>query len=242
LNFTFHDRLIQFIRSLSIQGSWNFPRMQGLGFFYSLFPWLAKVSGRHSREAYHRHLGYFNTNPYMSSYILGVVSRLEEEGRGDESVKARNNLMGPLGAMGDNYYWAKLLPFSVLVSLALSFFWASAAPLLFLFIYNAVHLTTRWGYLSSGYRNAHSPQEGAARLNGRGLQRNMERLTTPLLGFVLGVAVFGTQTPGTSLLVFGAAFMMFRRQWKTPAIFGVLVVLAIFLGFLGPNMRIPWFG
>ena len=88
--------------------------MQGLGFFYALLPWLRKVSGDGFKDACHRHLGYFNTNPYMSPYVLGVVSKLEEEGKGEESVKVRNSLMGPLGAMGDSYYWATLLPVTVL--------------------------------------------------------------------------------------------------------------------------------
>jgi mannose/fructose/N-acetylgalactosamine-specific phosphotransferase system component IID len=242
LSFTFYDRLNQFLRSLSIQGSWNFPRMQGLGFFYSLLPWLSKASGEGFKEACHRHLGYFNTNPYMSPYILGVVSRLEEEGRGEESVKARNSLMGPLGAIGDGYYWAALLPVTVLLGIALSFFWIAAAPVLFLLLYNVVHLRNRWVYLNCGYLNAHSPLEGAAEINGKTLSRNMERLVTPLLGFILGLAAFGTRTPGTALLVFAIALLMFRRQFRTPAIFALLVTLGTLLGFLGTDMRIPWSG
>ena len=242
LSFTLGDRLNLFIRSLSIQGSWNFPRMQGLGFLYSLIPWFEKVSGDDFREACHRHLGYFNTNPYMSPYVLGVVSRLEEEGLGEVSVKARNNLMGPLGAMGDGYYWAILLPVTVLASIALSFFQMMAAPIFFLLVYNAVHLRNRWAYLNRGYQNAHSPLEGATELNGKVLPRNLERAAAPLLGFILGMAAFGTHTPGTALLFFTAAFLMFRRSYRTPAIFGLLVILGTLLGFLGLNMRIPWSG
>lgn len=221
-------------------GSWNFPRMQGLGFFYALLPWLEKVSGEECRDACHRHLGYFNTNPYMSPYILGVVSKLEEEGLGEESVKARNNLMGPLGAMGDSFYWATLLPVTVLLSLILSFFWMAAAPVIFLLLYNSVHLKNRWTYLKKGYQNAHSPLEGAARLNGRVLNRNLERMTAPLIGAILGLAAFSTHTPGTVFLIFAAAFLMFRRLWKTPVIFTLLVILGTILGFFGPDMRIPW--
>ncbi len=242
MNFTFRDRLNLFIRSLSIQGSWNFPRMQGLGFFYSLLPWLGKVSGDGFKDACYRHLGYFNTNPYMSPYVLGVVSRLEEEGKGEESVKARNSLMGPLGAMGDGYYWVTLLPVTVLLSVSLSFFWMAAAPVLFLLLYNTVHLRNRWTYLNRGYQNAHSPLEGATELNGKVLPRNMERMATPILGFTLGLGAFGTQTPGTALLIFSVAFLMFRRQFRTPAIFSLLVILGTLLGFLGANMRIPWSG
>ncbi len=242
MNFTFRDRLNLFVRSLSLQGSWNFPRMQGLGFFFSLLPWLRKVSGDGFKEACYRHLGYFNTNPYMSPYVLGVVSRLEEEGKGEESVKARNSLMGPLGAIGDGYYWATLRPFTVLMSIALSFFWIAAAPVLFLLIYNTVHLKNRWSYLNRGYLNAHSPMEGASELHGKVFPRFMERMITLLMGFILGLAAFDTRTPGTALLIFGAAFLMFRRQWRTPAILGMLVILGIFLGFFGTEMRIPWSG
>jgi len=216
--------------------------MQGLGFFYSILPWLSKVSGDGCKEACYRHLGYFNTNPYMSPYVLGVVSRLEEEGKGEESVKARNSLMGPLGAMGDGYYWAALLPVTVLVSIVLSFFWIAAAPVVFLLLYNTVHLKNRWTYLNRGYLNAHSPLEGAAELHGMGLPRKLERTVSPLLGFTLGMAAFGTQTPGTAFMLFGAAFLMFRRQWKTPAVFALLVILGTLLGFLGTDMRIPWSG
>ena len=36
MKFTLSARLNQFVRSLSLQASWNFPRMQGLGFFFAL--------------------------------------------------------------------------------------------------------------------------------------------------------------------------------------------------------------
>jgi len=216
--------------------------MQGLGFFYSLVPWLARVSGDGFREACYRHLGYFNTNPYMSPYVLGVVSRLEEEGKGEESVKARNDLMGPLGAMGDGFYWATLLPVTLLLSLSVSFFSMAAAPVFFLLAFNAIHLRNRWVYLNRGYLNAGSPQEGASELNGKVLPRKMERMITPLLGFALGLGAFGTGTPGTAFLFFGAAFLVFRRRWRDPEIFAFLIVLGTVMGFLGPGMRIPWSG
>lgn len=236
----FMDRLNLFIRSLSIQASWNFPRMQGLGFFFSLLPWLRKAAGSGFREACYRHLGYFNTNPYMSPYILGVVARLEEEGKGEESVRARNNLMGPLGAMGDGFYWATLLPVVILVSLAFSFFIAVLAPVFFLIVYNCVHLRNRWAYLERGYRNAHEPLKGAAGLNGQKLSKIFEHLAAPAMGLILGMVAFGTQTPGTAMLLFGLAFCLFRRQWKMPAVFAILVIVAVLLGLLGLEMSIPW--
>lgn len=216
--------------------------MQGLGFFFSLLPWLKKVTGSGFKEACHRHLGYFNTNPYMSPYVLGVVARLEEEGDGEESVKARNNLMGPLGAMGDSYYWATLLPVAILLSLAFSFLHTALAPIFFLLFYNSVHLRNRWSYLGRGYLNAHAPLKEAAELNGHVLSKIFERLAAPLMGLVLGLAAFGTRTPGTAMLMFGIAFFLFRRNMKLPTIFAILAVLAILLGLLGLDMRVPWSG
>jgi hypothetical protein len=128
------------------------------------------------------------------------------------------------------------------MSLVLSFFNMFAAPVFFLLVYNTVHLRNRWVYLAKGYSYAHSPLEGAAQVSYKALSRNLERLISPLLGLVLGIAVFGTDTPGTALLFFAAAFLMYRRLWRAPAIFAGLVILGTLLGYLGPDMRIPWSG
>lgn len=242
VKFKLKDRFSIFIRSLSLQGSWNFPRMQGLGFFYCLVPWLSKVSGDGFKDACHRHLGYFNTNPYMASYVLGAVSRLEEEGLGQDSVRVRNNLMGPLGAMGDGYYWATLLPVAILLALAVSMFSIIAAPVVFLLVFNSVQLRNRWIYLIKGYHSAHSALQGAASLNNKTFSRSFDRLSMPMMGFILGLSVFRTGTPGTALLVFLCAVFLFRRRWKTPAVFALLAGLGIILGFLGTEMGLPWSG
>ncbi len=234
------DRIRLFLRSLSLQGSWNFPRMQGLGFYFSLVPWLRKVSGEGFKEACHRHLDYFNTNPYLSAYVLGAVARLEEEREGETAVEVRNSLMGPLGAVGDGFYWATWLPWVVLLSLAVSLFRVAWAPVILVLLYNTVHLWKRWTYLGMGYSQARSALDGVSRVNGRAWTRVLEPTMTPLLGFILGLSVFGTGTPATALLFFGTAFLLFRRHWRTSGILCLLGGLGVLLGYLGVDMGLPW--
>ena len=240
MSFSRRDRLRLLLRSFAIQGSWNFPQMQGLGFLYALAPWLRKVNDAETKRGFRRHLGYFNTNPYMVTYVLGVVARLEEEGRGEESVQMRTNLMGPLGAIGDGLYWASFRPLCLLSALVLATVRVEVAPVFFLVAYNAVHIADRWSYLNFGYEKAHEAIEGALSLKDRSLGRISRKLITPLAGFLLGFTVFRTGTPGTALLIFAIAFALFRRKWRTPAVLVVMLFVAIVLGYLGIRTGVPW--
>ena len=258
MKFSRRERLRLLFRSFAIQGSWNFPQMQGLGFLFALSPWLRQVNttgddadnaagdnvsnddGNVVRRSLRRHLGYFNTNPYMATYVLGVVARLEEEGQGEESVRMRTNLMGPLGAIGDGLYWASFRPLCLLLALVIATIRVEIAPLLFLAAYNAVHITDRWSYLNMGYEKAHVAIEGALSLKDRSVGRISRKLIAPVVGFLLGFTVFRTGTPGTALLIFAIAFTLFNRKLRTPAVLTVLLVLAIILGYLGVRPGVPW--
>ncbi|MBE9487104.1 MAG: PTS system mannose/fructose/sorbose family transporter subunit IID, partial [Chloroflexi bacterium] len=58
-------RIHVWFRLLLLQGSWNFERLQGLGFFYALLPALKKLYRRNQLVTIGReYLGYFNTHPY----------------------------------------------------------------------------------------------------------------------------------------------------------------------------------
>ncbi len=262
MSFSRRERLRLLLRSFALQGSWNFPQMQGLGFLFALSPWLRQVhdpkngmdndtdndtdsdtdsdGGNDARRSLRRHLGYFNTNPYMATYVLGVVARLEEEGQGEESVRMRTNLMGPLGAIGDGLYWASFRPLCLLLALLVATVRVEVAGLLFLVVYNAVHISDRWAYLNMGYEKAHVAIEGALSLKDRSVSRISRKLIAPVVGFLLGFTVFGTGTPGTALLIFAIAFTLFNRKWRTPAVLTVLLVLAIILGYLGVRTGVPW--
>lgn len=96
--------------------------MQSLGFAYAIEPVLKKLyPDRTEYEARLRlHLDYFNTQPYLASFILGAVVRMEQDraaGKetGTDVQDLKTSLMAPLGALGDSFFWGSLKPFAVVI-------------------------------------------------------------------------------------------------------------------------------
>jgi len=85
----------------------NYARMQGLGYYYSIYPALAKIykdDPEALKKACQTQCMYYNTTPQMSEIIMGMDVAIEEkEGiAGLESVVAlKTSLMGPFAAVGD---------------------------------------------------------------------------------------------------------------------------------------------
>lgn len=145
-----------FFRSFLIQSSWNFERMQSLGFFYSIAPAIRAIHKTEDKfnEACRRHLEFFNTNPYMASAIIGASIRLEEDGASDEDIKGlKSALMGAYGALGDSLFWSSLRPLAAVCGVTfalLGFVWA--APVVFLVVYNLPHIFIRGYGMIMGHR------------------------------------------------------------------------------------------
>ena len=64
-----------------LQGSWNFERMQNGGWCYGLLPALKELypNKEDFDKAVDRHLKFYNTHPYVSAPIVGIVLAMEEE-------------------------------------------------------------------------------------------------------------------------------------------------------------------
>ncbi len=164
-------RLRVFLRSLTLQASWNRKGMQSLGFLYALWPalfWLYP-DRRARKEAARRHLVFFNSHPYLASAILGGTLQHEERiARGEEApaevVRFKEALMFPFAAVGDSFFWLSLRPFAGALA-ALSFPWTGAwAVLIFLCLYDLPHLAVRIGLFVQGYRLGDEVVERVARM------------------------------------------------------------------------------
>jgi PTS system mannose-specific IID component len=139
-----------FLRSLFLQASWNPQGMQNLGLAYALYPALEQLYPEKQalETAVRRHLVFFNTHPYVAAAIVGGVLYHEQRiARGEEPpdkvVAFKAALMGPLAALGDGFFWLSLKPATGAVCAALVPLLAAWAAVLFLFLYNLVHLTLR---------------------------------------------------------------------------------------------------
>ena len=139
------------LRLFSVQGSWNYERMQGIGMGYAAEPLLGDLRrsdpARHA-EAVARSAEFFNANPYLAGLALGAAARAEYEGvPGEQVARLRTALAGPLGALGDGLFWAGILPATAgaaVAAVALGAGWW--AVLGFFAVFNAFRVvTTAWG-------------------------------------------------------------------------------------------------
>ena len=64
------DLIRMSVRSLLVQGSWNYKSMLGLGFCYSIMPVIRIFKTEQDRAAFvQRHLGFFNAHPYLAGSL-----------------------------------------------------------------------------------------------------------------------------------------------------------------------------
>jgi len=139
--------------------------MQNLGFLYILAPVLNKLYPERQKrvQSYRRHLEFFNTHPYFANVLVGIVTALEEEMamggdiRPEQITIVKMSMGGAFGGIGDSLFWAAWRPFAAMVACVLVIIylgkWEGAwlAPLIFLFLYNFLHLHTRIRGMMEGY-------------------------------------------------------------------------------------------
>ena len=108
-----------FIRSNLFQGSWNFERMQALGFCFSMVPAIRRLYPENNdarKQAIKRHLEFFNTHPYVAAPVLGVTLAMEEQRANGAEIDdgaingIKVGLMGPLAGVGDPIFWGTVRP------------------------------------------------------------------------------------------------------------------------------------
>jgi PTS system mannose-specific IID component len=150
-----------FLRSLFLQAAWNPRGMQNLGFADAIAPALEELyPDRAARaQAAARHLEFFNCHPYLAAAILGGAVRLEERVASGEappqSVSSFKSTLGPpFAALGDGFFWLALRPAAALTAAATEPFLGLGCVLVFVVLYNIVHLGARVWLFSAGYARA----------------------------------------------------------------------------------------
>jgi PTS system mannose-specific IID component len=228
------------LRSLIVQGSWNYRTMQGAGLGFALIPALRKLKPGDRdavADSLGRHTGFFNAHPYLSTVAIAAVARMESEAAEPDKIERfKTAIVSPLGSLGDRLVWARWRPLcslsAILVFLAGAPWWAAIA--VFLIPYNTVHLALRtWGLLL-GWREG---RDVGRALMGSPLRRLPDRLTIPLAvvsGAVvppLALAVAGTSGVSPLSIVVVALALAVVGSWR-PAVAGRLAVLGALAGSL----------
>ena len=148
-------------RSTFLLGSFNFERMQSMGFCVTMMPAIRRLYSKKEDQAaaLKRHLEFFNTQPWIGSAIMGVTAAMEEERANGAPIDdgaisgVKVGLMGPLAGVGDPIYWgtARIILAALGASLALEN-GNILGPILFFVGINLIRVITRWYSMQYGYQ------------------------------------------------------------------------------------------
>ena len=154
------DRQKVWWRSTFLQGSWNYERMQNLGWAYALIPAIKKLytSKEDRAAALERHLEFFNTHPYVAAPIIGVTLALEEEKANGAEIDntaiqgVKIGMMGPLAGIGDPVFWFTVRPILGALGASLAMAGNVMGPILFFVLWNLIRMAFLWYTQELGYK------------------------------------------------------------------------------------------
>ncbi|AJA49678.1 mannose permease IID component [Clostridium pasteurianum DSM 525 = ATCC 6013] len=187
------DLKSMFWRSWWLLGSFNFERMQSMGFCVSMIPAIKRLykDKKDQSAALKRHLEFFNTQPYMAAPIMGVTAAMEEQKSNGAPIDdaaisgVKIGLIGPLAGVGDPIFWGTLRPVFAALGASVALTGSIIGPLLFFIPFNILRILTLWFGVHYGYEKGTSIVSEAA---GNTLQKITEGAAIVGL-FIMGALV-----------------------------------------------------
>ena len=230
------------LRSLAVQGSWNYETLTGTGFGFAILPALRAIYREPAAldAAVRRHERSFNSHPYLAPLALGAVIRMELDGE-DPSVidRFKTALRGSLGTLGDQLVWTGVRPLCVLLALALvlvgAAWWAAIA--VFLCVYNAIHFGLMvWGFrvgLAEGRRVAERLRHTVMRRLPPRLMAAGAFMAGVVIALIVTKGVAAAGDPGPGWVALASVGVMAGALWgRIARRAGVAGALALALGGL----------
>lgn len=244
-------------RSLNLQGSFNYERMQAGGWLYGILPGLLAIHGEGSEDlktSMAHNLEFFNTHPFLVTFVMGIVLCLEQQKADIGTIRAvRVAAMGPLGGIGDAIFWFTLVPIAAGIGSNMAIDGSIAGPIVFLALFNIVQFAVRFFLMHWSYNLGTKAIEL--------LTANAKEFTRA--ASLLGVFVVGALTSnygGTALsadltlengttiqsildgvlpkmiplaLTLGLYFLMKKKGWTPVKCIAALLVLGLVGAFFG---------
>lgn len=241
-------KLRLFVRSLSLQASWNHERMQNLGLLTTMLPW-ARNRQRgltEDRLFCRRYYEFFNTNPYLANFVIGGLVRLEDDRHSGQDTPAgttamfRDSLGRAFASLGDQLFWLGIRPALVMAICLLGLHQRMVAVIALVAIFAVGQLVLRWISLDRGYRLGFDLVE---LLHHRHWHRGIaiaERAGMLLTGMTAGTYLAMVTKPGLPvndhLLWVGVGLglglpILLRRRLPGEGLILVALILALLLAF-----------
>lgn len=141
-------------RSLFLQASFNYERMQAGGWLYGMIPGLVEVHTNKDDLALsmQHNLDFINTHPFLVTFVMGIVLSMEQQKTDIQTIRSvRIAAAGPLGGIGDALFWYTLVPITAGICGNLALDGSILGAVLFLLIFNVVQFAIRiwlmnWSY------------------------------------------------------------------------------------------------
>ena len=109
------------------------------------------------KAALKRHLEFYNTHPYVSAPVIGVVLAMEEERANGAPIDdvaiqgVKVGMMGPLAGVGDPVFWYTVRPILGALGASLALSGSIVGPLLFFIAWNIIRIAFLWYTQEAGY-------------------------------------------------------------------------------------------
>ena len=143
-------------RSLNLQGSFNYERMQANGWLYGILPGLLAIHGEDTDDlklSMAHNLEFFNTHPFLVTFVMGIILSLEQQKADINTIRAvRVAAMGPLGGIGDAIFWFTLVPIAAGICSNMAIQGSIMGPIMFLLIFNLVQFAVRFWLMNWSYK------------------------------------------------------------------------------------------
>ena len=212
------------------EAAWNYEKMQGLGYCYSMIPVLKKLYPDEAdmKKALQTHLQFFNTHQEFAEIVLGIDIAMEEkEGAASlEAVSAiKTGLMGPLAGIGDTLFGviANTIFFSVGSYMALE---GNPIGIFLYLVWGVVRVIMRGYFIRIGYR------EGTKLIENLGDKMNRVTEAASILGLTVVGALIPSVVSANVPFVFKSGEVEMELQailnQIMPGLIPVLLVLLVY--------------
>lgn len=141
-------------RSLNLQASFNFERMQAAGWLWGILPGLEAIHTNKDdlSTSMTHNLEFFNTHPFLVTFVMGIVLSMEQQKADINSIRAvRVAAMGPLGGIGDALFWFTLVPITAGITANLAIGGNLVGPILYFIITFVVQMALRYWLMYWSY-------------------------------------------------------------------------------------------
>lgn len=139
-------------RSVFLQASFSYERMQAGGWTLAMLPCLEKIYKDDKEglsESMKDNMEFINTHPNLAGFLMGLLLSLEENREDRGLIKGlKIALFGPLAGIGDAIFWFTILPIVAGISASFAEQGSILGPIIFFAVYLTIFiLRVAWTHL-----------------------------------------------------------------------------------------------